>query len=155
MAAGVHLMASSSKSSGLGFRAGDQKEMRFSWAVAIAVAGISVSGWAQQAQQKNTFKVKPSPPERSAKPSSTGVKATGSGTASAASAKELQAAERQSKVPGSSRSAKKTGPALKPVKDKSNPPINFGASGGGKGGGAGQASNPYKGRLKTKGGNHH
>src|SRR5277367_4704428 len=109
--------------------------MRFSWAVAVAVAGISVSSWAQQAHEKNTFKVKPSAPERSAKPSSTGVKTTGPGTASAANAKELQAAERQSKVPGSSRSAKKTGPALKPVKDKSNPPINFGASGG-RGGGA-------------------
>jgi|SRR5580692_4938116 hypothetical protein len=125
--------------------------MRFSWAIAIAVVGISVSGWAQQ---KNTFKVKPSPPERSAKPTSTGVKTTGPGSASAANAKELQAAERQSKVPGSSRSAKKTGPSLKPVKDKSNPPINFGGSSGGKGGGASAGSNPYKGRLKTKGGNH-
>jgi hypothetical protein len=123
--------------------------MRFSLAVAVVVAGISVSGLAQQ-----TFKVKRSAPEKAARKSAP-VGKTASPVASNSSSKELQTLERQTaKTSASSRSAgKRTGTvsALKPVKNKSNPPINFGGSGGGKGGGtSNQSSNPYKGRLKQK-----
>jgi cytoskeletal protein RodZ len=123
--------------------------MRFSLAVAVVVAGISVSGLAQQ-----TFKVKRSAPEKAARKSAP-VGKTASPVASNSSSKELQTLERQTaKTSASSRSTGKrtgTGSALKPVRDKSNPPINFGGSGGGKGGGtSNQGSNPYKGRLKQK-----
>ena len=85
----------------------------------------------------------------------TGVEGSvaGAGTASASNSKDLQAVERETaKTPASSRSAgKKTGAALKPVKDKPNPPINFGGNGGAKGPGTvSQGSNPYKGRVKQK-----
>ena len=148
MAGCVHLKAGSSKLPehipGRGLK------MRFSLAVAVVVAGISVSGLAQQ-----TFKVKRSAPEKAARKSAP-VGKTASPVASNSSSKELQTLERQTaKTSASSRSAgKRTGTvsALKPVKNKSNPPINFGGSGGGgKGGGtSNQGSNPYKGRLKQK-----
>jgi hypothetical protein len=123
--------------------------MRFSLAVAVVVAGISVSGLAQQ-----SFRVKRSAPEKAARKSAP-VGKTASPVASNSSSKELQNLERQTaKTSASSRSAGKrtgTGSALKPVKNKSNPPINFGGAGGGKSGGTGsQSSNPYKGRLKQK-----
>jgi hypothetical protein len=123
--------------------------MRFSLAVAVVVASISVSGLAQQ-----TFKVKRSPTEKAARKSAPVGKTT-SPVASNSTSKELQTLERQTaKTSASSRSAGKktgTGSALKPVRDKSNPPINFGGAGGGKGGGTtNQGSNPYKGRLKQK-----
>jgi hypothetical protein len=122
--------------------------MRLSLAVAVVVAGISVSGLAQQ-----TFKVKRSAPEKAARKSAP-VGKTASPVASNSSSKELQNLERQTaKTSASSRSTGKktgTGSALKPVKNKSNPPINFGGSGGGKEGTSNQSSNPYKGRLKQK-----
>jgi hypothetical protein len=124
--------------------------MRFSSAVAVVLVGISVSGLAQQ-----TFRVKHSAPEKEGRKSAP-IGKTASPVASNGTSKELQTLERQSaKSSASSRTAAKktlgTGSALKPVKDKSNPPINFGASGGGKGARAGgQSTNPYSGRLKQK-----
>ena len=124
-------------------------KMRFSLAVAIVLAGISVSGLAQQ-----TSRVKRSPPDKGARKSAPMGK-TASPVASNATSKELQTLERETaKTSASSRSAAKrtgTGSALKPAREKSNPPINFGGSGGGKGGGtAKQSGNPYQGRLKQK-----
>ena len=127
-------------------------KMRFSLAVAVVLLGISVSGLAQQ---NNTIKVKRSAPEKAARKSAP-VGKTASPIASSSTSKELQNLERQTaKTSASSRSAGKrtpgAGSGLKPVKDKSNPPINFGGTGGGKGGGtSNQGSNPYKGRLKQK-----
>lgn len=123
--------------------------MKFSLAVAVVLAGISVSGLAQQ-----TFKAKRSAPEKAARKSAP-VGKTASPVASNSTSKELQTLERQTaKTSASSRSAGKrtpgTGSALKPAKDKSNPPINFGGSGGKGGGTSNQGSNPYKGRLKQK-----
>ena len=125
-------------------------KMRFSLAVAIVLAAISVSGLAQE-----TFKVKRSAPEKAPRKSAPVGKAA-SPVASNGTSKELQTLERQTaKTSAPSRSLGKktpgTGSGLKPVKDKSNPPINFGGTGGGKGGGTSlQSSNPYKGRLKQK-----
>jgi hypothetical protein len=125
--------------------------MKFSLAVAIALVGMNLSGWAQQ---NNTFKVKPAATK--APKSAPMVKTTASPTASTSASKELQSVERQSaKSPASARSGgpKTTGknPALKPARSKPNPPINFGGTGGGKRAGTNQGSNPYKGRLKQKG----
>jgi hypothetical protein len=138
-----------------GLRAGDQKQMRFSLAVAVVLAGISVNG---VAQQKNTFKVKPS--HAAAKPARItapiGKTAGSPATASAATSKDLQNLEHQTaKASGPSRSAGKRTPraasAVKPVKDKPSPPINFGGKGGSKSPGmTQQGSNPYKGRLRQK-----
>jgi hypothetical protein len=128
--------------------------MRSSLAVAVVVAGISVSGLAQQS---STFKVKSSPPEKTAKPITppTG-KTARSGTSSSANAKDLQTIENQTKktvAPSRAAGTKTPGKAaaLKPVKDKPNPPINFsGTSGSKTPGTTNQSSNPYKGRLRQK-----
>jgi hypothetical protein len=122
--------------------------------LAAAVLLITVSGLAQQ--QNSTFKVKHSAPAKEKKSAPIAVGKTtggGAGTASASNSKDLQAVERETaKTPASSHTAgKKAGPALKPVKDKPNPPINFGGNGGAKGSGTiSQGSNPYKGRVKQK-----
>ena len=123
--------------------------MRFSLAVAVVLVGMSLSGWAQQ----NTFKVKPAPTKA---PKSAPIgKTAASPTASTSASKELQNVERQSaKSPASARSAGPRtgkGPALKPARNKPNPPINFNGTGGGKGARTtNHGSNPYKGRLKEK-----
>jgi len=127
--------------------------MRFSFPVAIIVAGLCVSGLAQQ---NNTFKAKHSPPEKTPKQSAPMGKTAGATTASAATSKDLHNIENQaarSSAPSKSAVKKTPGSAstLKPVKDKPNPPINFNGTGGGKSGGmANQGSNPYKGRLRQK-----
>jgi hypothetical protein len=113
--------------SGWGFR---MKPMRFSLAVAVVLAAISASGWAQQDQ----FKVKSSTPvEKKAAPLPVG-KTAGSGTADA-NAKNLQALEHETaKTYGRSGSvAKKAAPPLKPLRSESNPPISFSSSGSAKG----------------------
>ena len=124
--------------------------MRFSLAVAVILAGFSVSGLAQQ---NNTFKVKPAP-TKATKSAPIG-KTAASPTASTSASKELQSVERQSAKPlPSARSAAPgtKGPALKPARNQHNPPINFGGTGGGKGArSTNRGSNPYKGRLKQKG----
>ncbi len=129
---------------------GINNKMRFLWAVAVLVAGLSVSGLAQQAP----YKVKPSHTDKPAKSSAPVGKTTGVGSASAENAKSLQNIEHQSgKGSTSSRGPGKKSAALKPVKDKPNPPMNFGSSSGVKGSGkATQGSNAYKGRLRQKGG---
>src|SRR3984893_18659233 len=109
--------------------------VRFSLAVAIVLAGISVSGLAQE-----TYKVKRSAPEKAPRKSAP-IGKTATPVASNGTSKQLQTLERETaKTSASSRSAGKkagTGSALKPVKDKSNPPIKFGGSGVGKSAGTG------------------
>jgi len=127
--------------------------MRFSLAVAVVVASISVSGLAQQ---NGKLKVKNSTTEKAPKSSVAVAIPAASAKGSGANAKDLQSLERQTaKSSAASQSAGKktpgTAPALKPVKDKPNPPINFGGTGGGKKAGmTNQSANPYKGRLKQK-----
>jgi hypothetical protein len=128
-------------------------KMRFSLAVAVVLLGISVSGLAQQ---NNTIKVKRSAPEKAPKKSAPIGTIASPATASGANAKQLQSLERQSaRGSATSRSAQKrtagTSAGLKPVKDRPNPPINFGQTGGGKNAGTlNQGANPYKGRLRQK-----
>jgi len=124
--------------------------MRFSLAVAVVLVGISVSGLAQQ---NDTFKVKRSAPEKAPKKSAPIGTTASPAAAAGANSKQLESLERQSaRGSAPSRAAKKGSPsALKPVKDKPNPPINFGGAGGGKNAGmANQGPNPYKGRLRQK-----
>jgi hypothetical protein len=137
--------------------------MRFSLAVVVVFVGIGVSGLAQQ---NNTFKVKHPAPEKAPKASVPMGKTAAPATASAANAKNLQAVEHETakttassgsagKPSGSagkpSGSAGKKPPALKPVKDKPNPPINFAGTGGGKSAGTtNPGSNSHKGRLRQK-----
>lgn len=126
--------------------------MRFSWAVAGVLVGMSVSGWAQQ---NNQFKVKATH-EKPAKQSAPLTKASSAGNNNAtADAKALQNVERQSVKGSGHAAAGKKAPALKPVKEKPDAPMNFNGTGGGANKGAGRGasgSNPYKGRLKQKGG---
>jgi len=123
--------------------------MRFSLAVAVVLAGMSVSGLAQQ---NDTFKIKRSAPEKAPKKSAPIGMTSSSATAAGVNSKQLQSLERQSaRVSAPSRSSKKGTPAaLKPVKDKPNPPINFGGTGGKNAAMTNQGSNPYKGRLRQK-----
>ncbi len=131
--------------------------MRFSWAVVVALVGISVSGLAQQ---NTTFKVKPSATEKAPKSTAPIGKAGSARAGATANSKDLQALERQTaKTSAPSRSAGKrtpgTAPALKPIKDKPNPPINFNGAHRGKGAASNkQGSNPYSGWLREKGAHH-
>ncbi len=128
--------------------------MRFSLAVAVALAGLSVSGLAQQ---NNTFKVKPSHTEKAPR-SSVPINQTGMGPAStsASANKDLKSLEHQTAqasapIRSTGRRTPAKAPALKSAKTQSNPPINFNGSGGGKSAGmASQGTNPYKGRLRQK-----
>ncbi|MFZ0685084.1 MAG: hypothetical protein WAM89_06030 [Terriglobales bacterium] len=122
---------------------------RFLGALAVALVGMSAAGLAQN--NGSTFKVKSTPTKERKSAALPLPKSTAS--AATSNAKSLQAAEHQSiRVHGAPKTAaKKSGPALKPVKDKANPPINFGGSGGGKvSGTTNQAANPYKGRVRQK-----
>jgi len=140
----------------MGYKQGIKKKMRFSLAVVVVFVGIGVSGLAQQ---NNTFKVKHSTPEKAPKASAPMGKTAGPATPSSANAKNLQAIERQTaKTTASSGSAGKPSgsagkkpPALKPVKEKPNPPINFSGTGGGKSAGTtNPGSNSHKGRVRQK-----
>jgi hypothetical protein len=131
---------------------GINDKMRFFGAVAVLVAGLSMSGWAQQAP----YKIKRSHEDKPAKNSAPIGKPAGAASGTAENARSLQNIEHQSgKAFRSSQSAGRKPAALKPIKDKPNPPINFGTTSGVKGGGKPtQGSNAYKGRVRQKGGHH-
>jgi hypothetical protein len=125
--------------------------MRFSFVVAMALMGISVSG---SAQQSNTLKVKRSAPEKAPKKSAP-ISEMGahSATASAAASKDLRNIEHQTAKSSTSAPKRTSGTAstLKPVKDKPSPPINFSGNTAHKSAGpTNQGANPYQGRLKQK-----
>jgi|SRR5271163_4961284 len=130
--------------------------MRFSLAVAVVLAGISVSGLAQQ-KQGGTFKVKPSASDKEPKKAAPiGVAAAGNkstGSAASANAKDLQTLEHQTAKTESPKGAKgKTGaPALKPIKDKPSPPMNFGGANNSKSQATSHTTvDPYRGRVRQK-----
>jgi len=125
--------------------------MRFSLAVSVVIVAIAMSGFAQQ---NTILKVKPSPPEKPAKPSAAPI--GGPASAASANARSLASIEHQTAKASVPRAAKKTPGALKPVKDKPNQPINFGGTNGGKRvGTTNQGASSYNGRLKQKGGGVH
>jgi hypothetical protein len=126
--------------------------MRFSLAFTALFLSMSVGA---MAQQNNQFKVKPSTPEKTKKSAPLPVGKSGGGTtASGSNAKDLQAVEHQTaKSSGAHAGGKKTAPAIRPVKDRSdsNPPINFNSGGSKSPGMINKGTNPYKGRLRQKG----
>ena len=122
--------------------------MRVLAAVAVVLLGLSASGVAQ------TYSKGVNSPKSSTKaPKSTvPVKAPGGVNTSA---KNLQNIEHETaKSAGKSQKGQRAAKpvALKPDKNGSNPPINFSGNSGGGMGTNKQAPNPYKGRLKQKGG---
>ncbi len=131
--------------------------MRFSLAVAVVLAAISLSG---VAQQDGTLKAKHSASEKEPKKAAPIARMPGAASSSTANAKDLQALEHQTARSSatSQPAGKKSGMASapKPVKDKPNPPIDFNGKSAGKSaskspGMTNQGSNPYQGRLKQKG----
>ena len=118
------------------------------------MVGISVSGWAQQTSN-GTFKVKKSPPEKTTKSSAPITRTPKTATSSSANARDLKTLENQTnktataKTPGTKTPGKSA--ALKPVKDKPNPPMNFNGTSGSKTPGmTNRGANPYAGRLRQK-----
>jgi hypothetical protein len=113
--------------------------MRFSLAVAFLVAGISLSCMGQ-APKSNLSVAGTAPPTM----------------ASTSTSKDLQNLEQQTAKASAPRSAGKTpgtAPAPALSKDKPNPPINFGGTGGksaSKTAGMTKRTNPLAGRLKGK-----
>ena len=122
--------------------------MRVLAAVAVVLVGLSASGMAQ------TYSKGTNSSKSSAKaPKSTLPAKTLNGANTSGNAKNLQNIEHETaKTAGKSEKSRRApkSVALKP--EKSNAPINFGKKSGGGVGTTKQASNPYKGRLKQKGG---
>jgi hypothetical protein len=119
--------------------------------LAGSVFAMSLGSSAQTTN--NTFRVKRSVPEKV--PKKTAPISSKSATPPAGASKDLQALEHQTaKTTTPSRSASKKAPgtssALKPVRDKPNPAINFGGQGGKSVGMSNQGANPYRGRLRQK-----
>jgi hypothetical protein len=126
--------------------------MRVSLAVVLLLS-FGVSGFAQQPH--STLKVKSTASDKAPKSTVPPTKTGTAGTSSAATSKDLQSMEQKSaKTPTQARTAARKSQAAsvpKTAKDKPNPPINFGGTGGAKNPGSiKQSSNPYKGRLRQK-----
>jgi hypothetical protein len=131
--------------------------MKSSFVAAIVLLGLCVGAFAQSGAYNNSgpYKVKRSTPQKSPK-SSVVVpvgKGTGTGSASSTNAKNLQGIEHQTSKTSAQRSSGKKAPgsaAIKPVKEKPAPPINFNGTGAKSAGTTNRAANPYRGRLKQK-----
>jgi hypothetical protein len=128
---------------------GEITKMKRFLAVAIVLLTVNSIVWAQT----TTFRVKHTPTDKAPRKSSVPVKTTGPTSAAGANAKDLSNLEHQTARTETSRQTGTRPPAIRPVKDKPNPPINFNGSPEGHAGGGNvlhQGSNPYKGRLKQK-----
>ena len=127
--------------------------MRFSLVLALALAGSTMTAWAQEHHKP---KAKPSHTNKEEKGKS-GKPAVKTPTAHASAAQELNRVEQGSvKASGSHRAGARKqahmAPVLKPEREKKTPPIRFSAAGGGGHAGTSkQGANPYKGRLRQKG----
>jgi hypothetical protein len=94
----------------------NQMIAKFSFAVAVALVGLTVSG---MAQQNTTFKVPHSAPEKAPKSTVPPGHAANTATASAENSKDLQSIERGAAKSPAPTSAKKTpAPALAPAKEE-------------------------------------
>jgi hypothetical protein len=127
--------------------------MRFS-VVAVILAGLSI-GASAQSNTSGTYKLKHSTAQKDPKshvivPPS---KPANTGNNQVSNAKDLQTLEHQTakaSAPPRSGGKKAVGARpIKPVKDKSTPPINFGGTTK-RTGNTGHATNPYS-RVKQKG----
>ena len=130
--------------------------MKSSFVAAIVLLGLCVGAFAQSGAYNNSspYKVKRSPQKP---PKSSAVvpvgKSASAGSASSSNARNLQGIEHQTAKTSAQRSGGKKAPgssAIKPVKEKSTPPMNFNGTGAKGTGTTNRAANPYKGRLKQK-----
>jgi hypothetical protein len=121
--------------------------IRFAAMVLASLTSLALFVSAQQ----STLKVKPTSDSSPKKAASIGNGP--SVTAASQNAKALQGIEKQSMRAPRQPAAKKPAPVTKIAEDK-NPPINFGGQGAQKAGVVG-GTDPYKGRLRTKGGDGH
>lgn len=123
--------------------------MRVLAAVAVMLVGLSASGIAQ------TYSKGANSPKSTIKAPKSTVPLKASGANTSGNAKNLQNIEHETaKTAGKSQKSPRApkSVALKPEKNGGNPPINFSGNSGGSAGTNKQAPNPYKGRLKQKGG---
>jgi hypothetical protein len=131
--------------------------MKFSLAAAIVLLGLIAGASAQSSTYNggSPYKVKRSAPQKPTKSSAVAPvgKSAGNGSASSTNAKNLQGIEHQTAKTSAQRPSGKKAPgssAIKPVKEKSTPPMNFNGTGAKGTGTTNRAANPYKGRLKQK-----
>ena len=128
--------------------------MKFSVALALAMAGLTMTASAQKLQKPRT---KPSHSEE--KESKKGSRAIKEPANRSTAATELRRVEQSGAKASASRKAEsnkaaRTNPALKVKEKDSNPPIHLASSGGAGKGNKGKAGDPYKGRLRHKGSRH-
>lgn len=127
--------------------------MRFSWVLALVLAGLTMTASAQKYQKP---KAKPAHSgERQTKSQPRAVKAP---PAHSSAAQELHRVEQSSARVSASRKmnsakAARTGPVVK-GQNEANPPIRFSAAGGSGHGGKGKQGNSGKSRLRHKGSHH-
>jgi hypothetical protein len=124
--------------------------MRFSLVLVLALAGLTMTAWAQE-HHKPKAKASHTNKEEKGKNTKPAVKTP---STHASAAQELHRVEQESAKRTASRNSatRKSAPVLKTEKEKKTPPIRFSAAGGGGHAGSNkQGTNPYKGRLKQKG----
>jgi hypothetical protein len=122
---------------------------RFSIMVLASLIVLSLSLFAQSG---STFKVKPnsdSTPKKAAP-----INTPSGATPASQNAKALQNIEHENLKASNRQAAPKKAPPVTKVAEEKNPPINFGGQGNQKATALG-GTDPYKGRLKTKGGDGH
>jgi hypothetical protein len=129
--------------------------MKFSAVVVLAVAGLTMTAFAQRLE-KPRAKTSHSAQKEGNKKANRAVKEP---PIRNTAAQDLRRVEQSSaKVSGSkkaqSNKVPRTSPALKVKTKDSNPPIRFASSGVSGKGGRGKPVNSLKGRLKHKGSNH-
>jgi hypothetical protein len=130
--------------------------MKSSFVAAIVLLGLCVGASAQSSTYKDSSPYKAKRSTQKPPKSSVVVpvgKSAGAGSASSTNAKNLQGIEHQTAKTSAQRSSGKKAPgssAIRPVKEKSTPPMNFNGTGAKGTGTTNRAANPYKGRLKQK-----
>jgi len=131
--------------------------MKFSLVAAVVLMGLSVGASAQSSTYNSgsAYKVKRSASQKPPKSSAVVPvgKSASAGSASSTNAQNLKGIEHQTAKTSTQRSGAKKAPgssAIKPVKEKSTPPMNFNGTGAKSTGTTNRAANPYKGRLKQK-----
>jgi hypothetical protein len=127
--------------------------MRFSWFFALVLVGSVVTASAQQHHKPGT---KPSSDQGASKAKASGTSVKSPVGRDAASQELRRLEQETAKSVGAKRSTPRQ--RVAPVKaehEKQNPPIRFSGASGAQGGSTASGKNPYKGRLRQKGGGRH
>ena len=127
--------------------------MKFAAVLVLALAGLTMTAYAQKPQK---VKTKPShSEEKESSKKDHAVKEPVNRTSAATELKKVeQSGSKLSVRKTDSPKAARVNPALKAEHKESNPPIHFASSGGSGRGSKGKAGDPYKGRLRHKGSRH-